>query len=108
MSADRPGTSRRRFHALDVSDTVFWRNDFRTRDRTFATLRSEPGLSWHPPVESIFPHEERGYWAVTRHADIAHVSRHPVHGAARLGRQRHHYVHRDFVHGIKRLPLRLR
>ncbi|NKY42866.1 cytochrome P450 [Nocardia cerradoensis] len=85
MSADRPRTSLRRFHALDVSDPTFWHNDFRTRDRTFATLRSEPGLSWHPPVESIFPHEERGYWAVTRHADIQHISRHPEIFCSRMG-----------------------
>lgn len=76
MSVDRPPAPPHTPHRLDISDMAFWRNTFRTRDDTFATLRSEPGLSWHPPVASIFPHEEPGYWAVTRHRDIQQVSRH--------------------------------
>ena len=73
MSAD---TSRHPYHDLNISDSAFWDKDFRTREDTFAALRAEPGLSWHPPVESMFPHEEPGYWAVTRHTDIQYVSRH--------------------------------
>jgi cytochrome P450 len=64
------------YHRFDISAPEFWDKDFRTRDEVFAQLRAERGLSWHPPVSSIFPHQETGYWAVTRHADIKHVSHH--------------------------------
>lgn len=36
----------------------------------FAALRAAPGLVWHP-------YGEDGFWAVTRHADVRHVSRNP-------------------------------
>jgi cytochrome P450 len=64
----------RPYHRLDISAHAFWDRDFRSRDETFAELRAEDGLSWHPPVDAIFPHEEPGYWAVTRHADIKFAS----------------------------------
>ncbi|MGC4961059.1 cytochrome P450 [Gordonia sp. DT101] len=70
-------TSTHAFHPLDISATTFWEKDFRNRDDTFAELRAIDGLTWHCPTESMFPHEETGYWAVTRHADIRHVSQHP-------------------------------
>jgi cytochrome P450 len=76
MTVDSPPTSPHPYHPLDISAYEFWDKDFRTRDETFARLRAEDGLSWHPPVSSIFPHEETGYWAVTRHADIKYVSHH--------------------------------
>jgi cytochrome P450 len=62
------------YHRDDISAPEFWDQDFQTRDKTFAELRATDGLTWHPPVSSIFPHTETGYWAVTRHADIKHVS----------------------------------
>lgn len=64
----------RPFYRHDISAQSFWAGDFATRDRVFADLRAEPGLTWHAPVESVFPHDEQGYWAVTRHADIRYVS----------------------------------
>jgi cytochrome P450 len=76
MTTGGPTTSPRPYHDLDISTEEFWDRDFRTRDETFALLRAQDGLSWHPPVPSIFPHEEPGYWAVTRHADVRQVSRH--------------------------------
>ncbi len=36
----------------------------------FAVLRATPGLAWHP-------YQGGGFWAVTRHADVRHVSRNP-------------------------------
>ncbi len=36
----------------------------------FREMRATPGLTWHP-------YEESGFWAVTRHADVQTVSRHP-------------------------------
>jgi cytochrome P450 len=40
-------------------------------------LRRGEGLSWHQPLDSMFPMEEPGFWALTRRADIAYVSQHP-------------------------------
>ncbi|MGW0044682.1 cytochrome P450 [Rhodococcus sp. NPDC003348] len=71
---EQPSTSDRPYHPLDISAGTFWDSDFRSRDETFAQLRAEPGLTWHPPSSAIFPHEETGYWALTRHADIRHAS----------------------------------
>lgn len=62
------------YHRLNISAPEFWSADFPTRDKTFAELRAEDGLSWQPPTSSVFPHSETGYWAVTRHADIKFVS----------------------------------
>ncbi len=36
----------------------------------FAALRAMPGVAWHP-------YGDDGFWAVTRHADVRHVSRNP-------------------------------
>ena len=36
-----------------------------------------PGLSWHPPVPSVFDGTEPGFWALTRRADIVQASLHP-------------------------------
>lgn len=77
-STDSPpaASHSRPYHRVDISAPTFWDNDFRTRDASFAALRAEDGLSWHRPIPAIFPHEEPGYWAVTRHADIKYVSQH--------------------------------
>lgn len=75
-SAESPPTSQRPYHHLDISAPSFWDNDFRTRDETFAALRAEEGLSWHRPIPAVFPHQESGYWAATRHADVKYVSQH--------------------------------
>lgn len=64
------------YHRLDISETEFWGRDFRTRDETFATLRDEPGLTWHRPMDAVFPNQETGYWAATRHADVKFISQH--------------------------------
>ncbi|HET9875623.1 MAG TPA: cytochrome P450, partial [Mycobacterium sp.] len=79
MTLDRtesPPTSPHPYHRLDISAPEFWDNDFRTRDDTFAALRAEDGLTWHHPIPAVFPHQETGYWAATRHADIKYVSHH--------------------------------
>ena len=49
----------------------------REREQSFAKLRADRPISWHPPVEdSLMPDpDDPGYWAVTRHADIVAVSR---------------------------------
>ncbi|MCX5045373.1 cytochrome P450 [Aldersonia sp. NBC_00410] len=74
MTATDAPPAPRPYHRHDISVHDFWDRDFRSRDDVFADLRAEDGLSWQPPVEAIFPHEEPGYWAVTRHADIKFAS----------------------------------
>jgi cytochrome P450 len=69
-------TSPHQYHSPSVSAYEFWDLDAEGREKVFAELRSEEGLTWHPPTMSIFPHDETGYWAVTRHADIKFVSQH--------------------------------
>jgi cytochrome P450 len=76
MSVESALTSPHPYHPCDISAPPFWDNDFRTRDDSFAVLRGEDGLTWHTPLPGIFPHEETGYWAVTRHADVKYASQH--------------------------------
>ncbi|WP_328394795.1 cytochrome P450 [Nocardia sp. NBC_00416] len=82
---DSASAATRRYHRLDISQPAFWARDFRTRDEVFAQLRAEPGLTWHAPPPAFFPHDEPGFWAVTRHRDIAQISRHPELFTSSLG-----------------------
>ena len=69
--------SSRAYDAIDLSSRAFWSTTAAERERSFAVLRAERPVSWHPPVEDALmpdPHDP-GYWAVTRRADIASVSR---------------------------------
>jgi cytochrome P450 len=59
---------------LDISSSAFWARSFDEREQTFARLRAEAPVSWHPPTDWHEPHEQRGFWAVTRAADIRAVS----------------------------------
>jgi cytochrome P450 len=62
---------------IDITSHDFWSQPFAVRDETFAQLRRGEGHTWQRPFASMFPVEEPGYWALTRRADIAYVSRHP-------------------------------
>lgn len=70
-------TSAREYSAVDITSEEFWRQPFAVRDESFARLRAGDGLSWHPPLPSMFPMDEPGFWALTRRADIVYVSQHP-------------------------------
>ncbi len=67
---------------IDLSDLEFWARPWAEREAAFATLRrqrpvaffEEPDLS---DVASMPLPKGPGYWALTRHADITTVSRHP-------------------------------
>lgn len=64
---------------VDISSIAFWSRGFEERDQAFARLRAEAPVSWHPPLETPrLPRRcrEAGFWAVTKAADIAFVSRH--------------------------------
>jgi cytochrome P450 len=70
------GTARA-YDAIDLSSRAFWSTTAVERERSFAELRAERPVSWHPPVEGALMHDpdDHGYWAVTRRSDIAAVSR---------------------------------
>jgi cytochrome P450 len=67
----------RAYDTIDLSSRAFWSTTAADRERSFAVLRAERPVSWHPPVEdALMPDpDDPGYWAVTRRADIATVSR---------------------------------
>ncbi|BBZ51843.1 hypothetical protein MHEI_35600 [Mycobacterium heidelbergense] len=71
---DKP---RRAYDAIDLSSRAFWSTTAAERERSFAVLRAERPVSWHPPVEdALMPDpDDPGYWAVTRRSDIVAVSR---------------------------------
>ena len=64
---------------IKLGDLEFWVRPQEEREGAFATLREERPVSYHEepllPIP-IFPRGP-GYWALTRHADILHVSRKP-------------------------------
>ena len=67
---------------IDLSDIAFWELPRDERERAFQLLRRERPLAFfeEPPVIpelALFVPEGPGYRAVTRHADVAEVSRHP-------------------------------
>lgn len=72
-----PPAQVREYSRVDITSRDFWSRTFDGRDEIFAELRAGEGLTWHRPFDSLFPMEEPGFWALTRRADIAHVSQHP-------------------------------
>jgi cytochrome P450 len=68
----------RPYDEIDVSSRAFWAGTAADRERHFAILRAQRPVSWHPPAEAVMLHDpsDPGFWAVVRHADITHVSRH--------------------------------
>ena len=69
--------STRPYDPVDLSSRAFWSISAAEREKSFAVLRAERPVSWHPPVEDSLMHDpsDPGHWAVTRHADIVSVSR---------------------------------
>jgi cytochrome P450 len=75
VTTGKPGS--RAYDEIDLSSRAFWSTTAADRERSFAVLRAERPVSWHPPVEeSLMPDPtDPGYWAVTRRSDIVTVSR---------------------------------
>lgn len=68
----------RTFHPDSISPLFFWAASADDREAIFARLRADAPVSWHAPVEGgLMVPEQPGVWAVSRHADITHVSKHP-------------------------------
>jgi cytochrome P450 len=66
---------------INISSTDFWRRPWRERDEAFATLRRERPIGHYeePVLENSaieFP-KGAGYYGLTRHRDVAEVTRHP-------------------------------
>jgi cytochrome P450 len=63
---------------VDLSSLSFWSRSTEEREPSFAELRAERPLSWHPPAEGVMaPEGDAGFWALVTHEDIAHVSKNP-------------------------------
>src|ERR1019366_8106683 len=70
------------FDQIDLSDIAFWARPWEEREGAFLLLRREHPLAFfeEPAVPGKLAHllpRGPGYRAVTRHAHIAEVSRHP-------------------------------
>lgn len=67
----------RSYDPIDLHSKAFWSATAAEREQSFAVLRGERPVSWHPPVEGAMldDPDDPGFWAVTRHADIVTVSR---------------------------------
>lgn len=62
--------------APDLSPLGFWRQPAKERAATWAELRRNHPVSLQPaPHGTLIP--GRPFWAITRHEDVQHVSRHP-------------------------------
>ncbi|MFI9387903.1 cytochrome P450 [Kutzneria sp. NPDC052558] len=70
-------TEARPYDDVDLSSRAFWSTTAADRERTFALLREQRPVSWHPPVQDALLHDpdDPGYWAAVRHADIVEISR---------------------------------
>jgi cytochrome P450 len=67
---------------IDLSDMSFWALPWEVREQVFSVLRAERPLAYFEEPDlsvnsELAPPRGRGYRAVTRHADVTEVSRHP-------------------------------
>src|SRR5689334_13549683 len=62
---------------IDLSAFDFWERPLEEREGAFQTLRDEDPIRFF--VEPVVPGLTTGpgYWSLTRHADVLHVSRNP-------------------------------
>lgn len=63
---------------LDMSDMAFWGRPPRWRHAAYAELRAMPSPPFFAaPASPFTAGDDRGYYALVRHADVAEASRHP-------------------------------
>jgi cytochrome P450 len=61
-----------------ISSFAFWSKPSAERAVTFAELRRDAPVSFQEPSDFGLSRANRGFWAVTSHADVQHVSRTPT------------------------------
>jgi cytochrome P450 len=62
---------------LDMSDITFWARPPERRHAAFAEMRAMSAPPFFAAPESAIALDNRGYYALVRHADVAEASRHP-------------------------------
>ncbi len=62
---------------INISDPDFWSSPREHRESVFATLRREAPIKFFAEMELMNFPAGPGYWALTKHEDIWHVSRNP-------------------------------
>jgi cytochrome P450 len=62
---------------IDLSSLDFWSLPWARREAAFATLRRESPIAFFEEPEFPFLPKGRGYYAITRHADVLEISRRP-------------------------------
>jgi methyl-branched lipid omega-hydroxylase len=67
---------------IDLSDPAFWERPWSEREGAFSLLRRQRPLAFFEEVDltqtsALAPPPGPGYRAVTRHADVTEISRHP-------------------------------
>jgi cytochrome P450 len=62
---------------LDMSQNAFWEQPPAWRHAAYARLRALPSPPFFQVPENPFGTDERGYYALVRHADVAEASRNP-------------------------------
>jgi cytochrome P450 len=69
----------RSYSDVDISSAAFWSARPEAQDASFAALRGEGGVTWHPPLEGSMSQAEGdpGFWALTTHAEVCWASQHP-------------------------------
>jgi cytochrome P450 len=60
-----------------VSSRKFWSQPASQRASTFEELRQTAPISLQEPPDFGMGEAPRGFWAITRHADVVSVSRNP-------------------------------
>ena len=70
---------------INLGSWDFWGLDDDIRDGTFATLRREAPISFHPSFVAEGFKAAAGHWALTRYDDVFHASRHPEIFSSALG-----------------------
>jgi methyl-branched lipid omega-hydroxylase len=65
--------------SIQLGGRSFWERPEAEREAAFAALRKQDPIRFFPEVEWVPGFElGDGFWALTRHADVWHVSRHPA------------------------------
>lgn len=61
----------------EMADIEFWARPMADREEAFATLRGTDEPVWFPEPEVELLPPGRGFWALTRHAEVVEASRRP-------------------------------